>query len=193
MIYECYTRIMVGLPLATPALGEAAAGFLASLGLPADASESEALAALRDAAPRHKRGEPDRARFESALEAFIDARWDVDCAIGGVSSGGLDARACQLWVGVRIEQFEHTARVEMPAQYVRPKVLKKGDLTPGSDLAHALGPDARKQLEHAGRMYSRARLQIEGDAITRTKGLPTSRQHEVAWTMVRWLVPERAG
>lgn len=192
MIYECYTRIMVGLPLAQHALGEVASGFLGSLGLDADASEADTLAALRDEAPRHTRNVPDRERFERAFEAWIDARWDVDCAIGGVSAGALDAKGCQVWVGVRIEQFEHTAKVEMPAQYVRPRALKKGDLTPGSELAHALGPDARKQLEHAGRMFTKARLQIEGDAITRTKGLPTSRQHEVAWVMVRWLVPVRS-
>ncbi|MFO0602817.1 MAG: hypothetical protein U0324_06555 [Polyangiales bacterium] len=192
MIYECYTRIMVGLPLAQHALGELAAGFHASLGLDADAAEADALAALRDAAPRHKRNEPDRVRFEQAFEAWVDGRWDVDCAIAGVSVGGLDAKSCQVWVGVRVEQFEHTAKVEMPAQFVRPRALRKGDLTPGSDLAHALGPDARKQLEHAGRMYTKARLQIEGDAITRTKGLPVSRQHEVGWAMVRWLVPVKS-
>lgn len=189
MIYECYTRIMVGLPLAQGALAEVSQGFLASLGLDADATEADALAALAEAAPRHKRNEPERERFERAFEAWIDARWDVDCAIGGVSAGAFDPKTCQVWVGVRVEQFEHTARVDMPAQFVRPQPLKKGDLKPGSELAHALGPDARKQLEHAGRMFTKARLQIDGDAITRTKGLPTSRQHEVAWAMVRWLVP----
>jgi hypothetical protein len=188
MIYECYTRIMVGLPLAQNALPEVSKGFLASLGLDADASEADALTALRDAAPRHKRNVPDRERFELAFESWLDERWSVDCAIGGVSAGGFDPKACQVWVGVRVEQFEHTAKVDMPAQYVRPRVLKKGDMTPGSELAHVLGPDVRKQMEHAGRMFTKARLQIDGDAITRTKGLPTSRQHEVDWVMVRWLV-----
>jgi len=188
MIYECYTRIMVGLPLAQGALAEVSKGFLASLGLDADATEADAIAALRDASPRHKRNVDDRVRFELAFEAWLDARWSVDCAIGGVSAGGFDPKQCQVWVGVRVEQFEHTAKIDTPVQFVRPRSLKKGDLKPGSELAHALGPDVRKELEHAGRMFSKARLQIDGDAITRTKGLPTSRQHEVDWVMVRWLV-----
>ena len=191
MIYEVYTRMMVGLPLTPEAFGEAIAGFHISLGLDADAAVAEVYAALFDAAPKHKRHEPDRQRYELALEAYVDRVWDVDCALAGVSDGGADVVKCQLWVGVRVEQWEHTARVDMPAQYVRPRTLRKGDLSAGSDLAHELKSVAFKEFVHATRMFGRARMQIEGDAITRTKGVPTSRQFEVGWAMVRWLVPVR--
>lgn len=189
MIYEVFTRIMVGLPVTQAAATEVLSGFHADLGLEPDAPVDAAYAALAEAAPRHKRNEPDRQRYELALEAHVDARWDVDCALVGVSDGGLDPKRCQLWVGVRVEQWEHTTRADMPAQLVRPKVLRKGDLSAGSDLARALGVDVKKQFDHAARMFQRARMQIEGDAITRTKTLPTSRQHEVDWWLLRWIVP----
>jgi hypothetical protein len=189
MVYECYTRILVGVPLEVAALDEIVAGFHASLGLGAEATEHDVLVALRETSPRHERNISDRLRFERAFEAWVDARWDVDCAIAGISAGGLDAKRCTVWVGVRIEQFEHSARVEAPVPFVRPRVLRKGDLSVGSELARTLGPEARKPLEHAGRMYSRARLSIEGDAIARTRKLPGRRRQDIAWVMLRWLVP----
>ncbi len=189
MVYEVYMRIMVGLPIAQHVLPDVLKGFHDSLGVAHDAPADEVYAVLRDAAPKHKRHEPDRQRYELALEAHVDALWDVDCALSGSTDGLADARATQLWVGVRIEQMEHTARIESPVQFVRPKVLRKGDLSMGSDFSRELGPELYKQFRHATQMYQRARLQIEGDAITRTKKLPTSRQHEVAWVMTRWLVP----
>lgn len=189
MIYEVYTRIMVGLPLAPGALAEVMKGFHRSLGLDEAASLADVHAALHDAAPRHKRHEPDRERYERALEAYVDGLWSVDCAIAGVSEGEAHPTRCQLWVGVRVEQMEHTTRVDMPAQFVRPRPLKKGDLSMGSDLAHELGPDMHKEFRHAVAMFQRARVMIEGDAVTRTKGLPTSRQHDVGWAMLRWIVP----
>jgi hypothetical protein len=191
MIYEVYTRFMVGVPLAPGALAQVLERWHRSLDLDAGAPYVTVCDALREAAPRHKQGGADRPRYELALEAFVDTLWDVDCALSGISEGGADAERCQLWVGVRIEQFEHVGRVDVPVQYVRPKVLRKGDLSMGSDLAHTMEGDARKPFDHACRMYRRARLQIEGDAITRTKGLPVSRQHEVGWVMLRWISPGR--
>ncbi len=189
MVYEVYTRIMVALPLAPGVLADVAAGLHRKLGLAPGAPVDEVYATLRDAAPRHKRHEPDRARYELALEAYVDELWDVDCALAGVSEGLADPARCQLWAGVRVEQFEHTAKVDAPAAYVRPRTLRKGDLSMGSDLSRELGPDVYKEFRHAAQMYQRARTQIEGDAITRTKRLPTSRQHEVAWALLRWIVP----
>ncbi len=189
MVFEVYTRIMVGLPVAQNFLPDVIEGFHRSLGVEADTPASEVYALLRDAAPKHKRNDPDRGRYELALEAHIDALWDVDCALSGQSDGLADAAKCQLWVGVRVEQIEHTARIDVPAQYIRPRTLRKGDLSMGSDLSRELGPEAYKQFRHATQMSQRARLQIEGDAITRTKRVPTSRQHEVAWSMLRWIVP----
>lgn len=189
MIYEVYTRIMVGLPVAQGVLDDVVASFHQRLGVEAQATVDEVYAVLRDDAPKHKRHEPDRGRYELAFEAHVDALWDVDCALSGVSDGLADPSRCQLWVGVRVEQMEHTARVDAPAQFLRPRVLRKGDLSMGSDFSRELGPDMYKQFRHATQMYQRARLQIEGDAITRTKRLPTSRQHEVGWSLVRWIVP----
>jgi hypothetical protein len=189
MVYEVYTRIMVGLPLAHGVLADVVSSFHQNLGVEPTATAEEVYALLRDDAPKHKRHEPDRGRYELALEAHVDALWDVDCALSGVSDGLADPARCQLWVGVRVEQMEHTTRVDAPAQYVRPRVLRKGDLSMGSDFSRELGADMYKQFRHATQMYQRARLQIEGDAITRTKKVPTSRQHEVAWSFVRWIVP----
>jgi hypothetical protein len=174
MIYECYTRIMVGLPLAQNALPEVSKGFLASLGLDADASEADALTALRDAAPRHKRNVPDRERFELAFESWLDERWSVDCAIGGVSAGGFDPKACQVWVGVRVEQFEHTAKVDMPAQYVRPRVLKKGDMTPGS------GPTCASRWSTRGGCSPRRGCRLTATPSRAPKGSP--RAVSTRWT-----------
>ncbi len=189
MQYEVYTRVMVGVPLDAEGVAATRAGFHGSLGLEVDAPLDAVQAALVEAAPRHKRGGDPRARYELALEAWLDARWDVDFALSGVSDGGLDPARCMVWVGVRIEQWEGPAKVEMPAAFVRPRTLRKGDLSPGSDLARELGGEARKEFQHAVRMYQRARLQIEGDALTRTRGLPVSHHHDVGWWLLRWIVP----
>ena len=189
MLYEVYTRIMVGLPVAQGVLGDVVTGFHQGLGLAADAGVDAVYTVLREDAPRHKRNEPDRQRYELAFEAYVDQLWDVDCAIVGQSDGLADPARCMLWVGVRVEQMEHTARIDTPPAYVRPRVLRKGDLSMGSDFAHELGRDMYKQFRHATQMYNRARMMIEGDAHARTKRIPTSRQHEVEWSFLRWIVP----
>jgi hypothetical protein len=189
MIYEIYTRIMVGLPLAPNELEGMLRGFHTKVGVAPNATTKDVYDALLLDAPKHKLNDPDRQRYELALEAYIDERWEVDFAISGMSDGGFDLKQCQLWVGVRVEQWEETKRIDSPIAFVRPRVLRKGDLSMGSDLAHELGPNVHKEFVHATKMFRRARLMIEGDTITRTKKVPTSRQHEMAWVMLRWLVP----
>lgn len=191
MLYEIYHRFCVGLPLEPDAAQSLRARFHAHLGVSPDARVDEVYARLRDDLPRHKRNEPDRQRYELALEAFIDDLWAVDCAIGGVSDGDFDPSRGYLFVGVRVEQFERVIREDQPAGAYRPQWLKKGDLSPGSEFLRDLGPEAKKPVEHAGRMFHRARLMIEGDARTRLKSLPVSRQREPDWAQVRWLVPHR--
>lgn len=191
MLYEIFHRICVGLPVEPDATRALLARFHASLGMPVDADAAAVYARLRDGLARHKLNDPDRARYELALEAFVDELWSVDCAVGGVSDGIFDPARCFLFVGVRVEQFERVVRDEQPAAASRPQWLRKGDLTPGSDFLRELGPEAKKPIEHAGRMHHRARLMIEGDARMRLKKLPVSRQREPGWAQVRWLVPSR--
>lgn len=191
MLYEIYHRFCVGLPLEPDAAAALRARFHAHLGLGPDASVDAVYARLREDLPRHKRNEPDRLRYELALESFVDTLWDVDCALGGVSDGDFDPSRGYLFVGVRVEQFERVARDDQPAAAARPQWVKKGDLSPGSDFLRELGPEAKKPVEHAGRMFHRARLMIEGDTRTRLTSLPVSRQREPGWAHVRWLVPRR--
>ncbi|MEZ4393003.1 MAG: hypothetical protein R3A48_18100 [Polyangiales bacterium] len=191
MLYEIYHRICVGLPVEPDAAQAVVARFHARLGLEPSASASEVYARLSEGVPRHKLNDPDRQRYELALEAFVDEVWSVDCAIGGVSDGIFDPTRCFLFVGVRVEQFERVVRDEQPAAASRPQWLRKGDLSPGSEFLRGLGPEAKKPVEHAGRMHHRARLMIEGDARTRLKSLPVSRQREPGWAQLRWLVPSR--
>jgi hypothetical protein len=189
--FEVYGRICVGAVLAPEPAIALHAEFLESLGLAPDAPAEEVFAALRAETKKHKLHEPDRVRYELALEAFIDAKWDVDFALGGLSRDGLfDPRRGYLFVGVRVEQFE-TVIPELPrgaADPSRPQWLRKGDLTPGSDFSKSLGPDARKQVEHAARAYQRASREIHKDALARVKPLPISKQHEPDWALCRWLV-----
>ena len=167
------------------------ASFLQSLGLAVGAPAEEVFAQLRLDTPKHKLHEPDRLRYERAFEAFVDAQWDADFAIGGLSPDGvLDAKRGYLFVGVRVDGFEITVPT-LPrgaAAPERPQWLKQGDLSPGSDLSKALGPDARKTWEHAARSYQRAAKDILKDAIERTKKLPISTQHDVDWALCRWIV-----
>ena len=55
----------------------------------------------------------------------------------------------------------------------------------------AMGSEAKKPMEHAAKMFQRARVMIEGDARTRLKSLPVLRQRDPSWALVRWLVPVR--
>lgn len=146
---------------------------------------------LRFDTKKHKLHEPDRVRYERAFEAFVDTQWDVDCAIGGVSPDGvLDPRRGFVFVGVRAEQFEIVTST-LPrgaAAPEKPQWLRKGDLSAGSELAKALGPDARKSWEHAARSYQRAAKEILKDATERTKRLAISPQHPVDWALCRWIV-----
>jgi hypothetical protein len=190
--YELFARICVGTPLTVEAATAVHAEFVASLGLEPGASAATIFDRLRDDAPRHKLHEPDRVRYELALEAFLDARWDVDYAIGGVSPDGVfEPRRGYLFLGVRVAQFETTVPDLPPraAVVTAPQWLRKGDMLAGSDLSKLLGDDARKQLEHAGRAFTRAGREILQDAIKRLRPLPVSRQHEPAWALCRWLVP----
>lgn len=191
MLFETYHRICVGLPLETDAAHALRARFHAHLGLEPDASTEAVYARLADDLPRHRSNEPDRVRYELALEAFVDKLWDVDCAVGGMSDGGFDPSKGYLFVGVRVEQWERTAHDDQPAASTRPLWVKKGDLSVGSDLARAMGSEAKKPMEHAAKMFQRARVMIEGDARTRLKSLPVLRQRDPSWALVRWLVPVR--
>lgn len=191
MLFETYHRICVGLPLENDAAHALRARFHAHLGLEPDASTEAVYARLAEDLPRHRQNEPDRARYELALEAFVDKLWDVDCAIGGMSDGGFDPSKGYLFVGVRVEQWARTAHDDQPAAATRPQWLKKGDMSVGSDLSRALGTEAKKALDHASKMFQRARVMIEGDARVRLKTLPVLRQRDPSWALVRWLVPVR--
>jgi hypothetical protein len=189
--YEIYGRICVGGVLKPEPARDVHIEFLDSLGLRPEAPAEEVFALLRADTPKHKLHEPDRVRYERALEAFLDAKWDVDFALGGLSPDGLfEPRRGYLFVGVRVEQFE----IEVPelprgaAAPERPQWLRKGDLSPGSDFIKSFGPSPRKQLEHAARAYSRAAKEIYKDAVARIKPLPISQQHEPDWALCRWLV-----
>lgn len=188
MIYEAYIRICVGAVLEPDATAGLVARFHQSLGLDAACSLAEVHEALRETAPKHKLHQPDRMRYELAFEAFVDGYWDVDCAIGGLTDGGVDPVRGYVLVGVRIEDIESVGRDDMPALSGRPRWLRKGDLTAGSDLSRELGPDAYKPFTHAGRMYQRAAKEIMADTIKRTQRLPISKQHDPDWALVKWLV-----
>jgi hypothetical protein len=189
--YEVFARICVGSVLRPEAAEDIHREFVLSLGLAATASAADIFDSLRWDAAKHKRHEPDRWRYERAWEAFIDQKWNVDFAMGGLSREGVfDPRKNYLFVGVRVEQFE-MGLAEIPLRGMpidRPQWLRKGDLSPGSDLAKALGPDVRKPFEHACRTYSRANRDVLKDAMERVKPLDISHQHETDWALCRWLV-----
>ena len=178
----------MGAPTELAGTQEILTGFHASLGLDPDAKLAAVYARLREDTPKHKLHESDRWRYERAFENFVDALWNVDCAIGGLSAGGIEPARCYVFVGVYIEGIEHNERDDSPAASTRPRWLKKGDLTMGSDLAKELGPDAAKEFRHAAQMYRRANKEILTDATTRVARLPVSRQHDPSWALVRWLV-----
>jgi hypothetical protein len=188
MMYEVYARICVGAVLEPDAARDLLERFHQSLGLEPQAKAQEVYRRLWEEAPKHKRHEPDRDRYERALEAFVDGLWDVDCAVGGVSDGGLDPDRGYLFVGVRIEDFAFTVRDEQPAAASRPTLLRSGDLTPGSAFSRTLGPDAHKAFHHAAKMHQRAARQIVHDARTRIAPLPVLHHQEPAWALVRWLL-----
>lgn len=193
MAFEMYGRVCVGGVLTPEALVQANGAFLTGLALSADAPADQVFQRLRDDTPRHKLHEPDRVRYERAFEAYIDARWNADCAIGGVSPDGLlDVRRGYVFVGVRVEQFELVIPAAGTGATVpdRPQWLHKGDLSAGSTLSRVLGPDARKPWEHAGRSYQRAHKEIMKDAMDRTRMLPVSSQHDIDWALCRWLVED---
>lgn len=192
MIYEAYIRICVGAVIETEATAELVVRFHQSLGLDPDCAVADVHEALRELSPKHKLHESDRVRYERAFEAFVDKLWDVDCAIGGLSDGGVDPARGYVFVGVRVEDLERVGRDDMPALSGRPRWLRKGDLTAGSDLARELGPDAYKEFTHACRMYQRAHKEIMNDTLKRTARLPLSKQHDPGWAMVTWLVKQGA-
>ena len=191
MLYEIFHRIAAGSVLESDAAKELVRDFHTSLGLEADASVAEVHARLLEDTPKHKRKEPARQRYELAFESFVDARWDIDCAIGGVSDGGVDPVRGYVFVGVRIEQWEEVTVDENPHLASRPRSLRKGDKSPGSTFAHTIGAAHKKVLEHAGRMFQRARKDIEGDAVRRLKPIPV-RNRDIDWAYIRWLVPRPA-
>lgn len=193
MPFQLYARYCVGAPLKPEPARTLHDEFLASLGLSPEASAEDVFARLRDDTPKHKLHEPDRVRYELALEAFIDEKWSVDCAIGGLSPDGLfEPRRGYLFVGVRVEQYECSlpAVPTKAAAPDRPQWLRKGDLAASSELGKTLGPEAKKPADHVARMYQRASKEILKDAVARTKELPLSPQHEPDWALCRWLVDE---
>lgn len=191
MLFEIYHRICVGLPLEPAATEALVQGFHRSLGVAPDAAVSEIHALLRFDARRHEKHITDRIRYERAFEAYVDQLWDVDCAIGGHTEGGVEPGRGWVFVGVRVEQFESTQKDEMPALATRPRWLKKGDLTINSDFSRSLPPESEKPFRHACTALGRASKMIIGDAITRLKKLPVVRQREPDWAYIRWLVETR--
>lgn len=188
MLYETYSRIAVGAVLEPDATHELARGFAVSLGLEPDASLVEVHAALLDAAPKHKQKVAPRVRYELEFERYVDERWDVNCVIGGVTDGGVDGTRGYVFVGVRIAEWDDVARDESPHLASRPRTLQKGDLSAGSDFSKQAGREHKKAIDHAARMFQRARKDIEADAMKRLRPLPT-RERDVYWALVRWLVP----
>jgi len=188
MLFEVYQRICVGLPLEAESLGPLVAGFHRSLSLPDEAPLAAVHEALRHDLPRHDKGIESRVLYEKAFETYVDQLWDVDCAIGGVTDGGVDPPRGWVFLGVRVEGMEEVAHDAMPALAGRPRWLKKGDLTTGSDLAKSLGTQHRKAFDHAARAYGRATKMIVGDAHTRLRALRVVRGHDPDWALIRWLV-----
>lgn len=188
MLYETYSRIAVGAVLEPDATHELTRSFHVSLGLEPDATLAEVHATLLDAAPKHKKLVLPRIRYELEFERYVDGRWDIDCAIGGVTDGGVDGTRGYVFVGVRIEQWEAIETEEQPHLAGRPRVLKKGDLSAGSDFSKQIGDEHKKPIDHAARMFQRARKDIDLDAGRRLRSLPT-RERDVYWALVRWLVP----
>ncbi|MBI5516514.1 MAG: hypothetical protein HY909_22205 [Deltaproteobacteria bacterium] len=188
MMYEVYARICVGAQAEPDAARDLLERFHQGLGLAPQAKTPEVFARLREEAPKHKQHEPDRARYERALEAYVDGLWDVDCAIGGVSDGTLDPLRGYLFVGVRVEDFAFSEKDDLPAAATRPTWLRSGDLSPGSAFSHTLGPDSHKAFHHAAKMHQRAARPIARDAQKRLEALPVLRHQEPSWALVRWLV-----
>lgn len=191
MLFEAYNRICVGLPLESTATTALVKGFHESLGLEPQAKLSDIHDKLRFEAKRHEVNIADRVRYELAFEAYVDQLWDVDCAIGGHTEGGVEPGHGWVFVGVRVEQMQEIISDEMPALASRPRWLKKGDLTIGSDYAKTMSPETVKPFLHACKAYQRASKMIIGDATVRLKNLPVVRQREPDWALVRWLVETR--
>ena len=191
MLYEIYTRIAVGAVLETDATHELVRGFHVSLGLEPDATLAEVHARLLEQALKHKRNVDPRVRYELEFERYVDERWDIDCSIGGVSDGGVDPTRGYVFVGIRIEQWEDVMHDHSPHLSGRPKTLSKGDLSAGSDFLKHIGHEHKKPIDHAARMFRRARKEIDLDAMKRVRSLPT-RERDVYWALTRWLVPKPA-
>jgi hypothetical protein len=191
MLYEIYTRIAVGAVLEPDATHELVRGFHVSLGLEPDATLVEVHERLLEQALKHKRNVDPRVRYELEFERYVDERWDIDCAIGGVTDGGVDGTRGYVFVGIRIDGWEDVMHDHSPHLSGRPKTLAKGDLSAGSDFLKHIGPDHKKEIDHAARMRRRARKEIDLDAMKRVRALPT-REREVYWALIRWLVPKPA-
>jgi hypothetical protein len=193
--FTLFGRICVGAPLEVRAAAALHRDFIASLELPDTASPEDVFAALLDQAPKHKRHEPDRVRYERALEAFIDARHAVDFALGGLTPEGLfDPQKNYLFVGVCIESF--VTRVPVVGRGAsapeRPQWISWGELGSNSTLGKSfdLDRDGEKAWDHARRSYQRANKDITRDALARIKPLPLSKQHDPGWALCRWLIPD---
>jgi len=191
MPWELFGRICVGGLLKPEAAQTLHTDFLQSLELPETTTPEDLFERLRWDVPKHKLHEPDRVRYERAFEEYIDKTWDVDFALGGLSTHGLfESRRGYIFVGIRVEQFEVTleALPTKAASPERPQWLRKGDLTVASEIVKDFDGLAKKAWSHAARSYARAGREILQDAHKRLKTLPISKQHDIDWALCRWLV-----
>lgn len=191
--FELFGRICVGAPLKPDAALALHQRFCASLGLDVDATPDALFATLLDDAPKHKRHEPDRLRYERALEAFADREHAVDIAIGGHSEHGVfDPKKNYLFVGVCVDVFTTTVPSlgRGAAAPDRPQWITWGALGSHSALGKSFDLDrnGEKAWDHARRSYQRANKDITKDALARIASLPIAKQHEPGWALCRWLV-----
>jgi|LNFM01.1.fsa_nt_gb hypothetical protein len=191
--YELYGRICVGAPLKPEAALALHVGFCKSLGLDELATSEQIFLALLDEAPKHKKHEPDRVRYERAFESYIDAECEADMAIGGLSEHGVfDPKKNYLFVGVCVDEFVTT--LSSPGRGAaapdRPQWITWGALGSNSTLGKSfeLDRNGEKAWDHARRSYQRANKDITKDAFARIARLAISKQHEPGWALCRWLV-----
>ncbi len=195
MGYELFGRFCVGAPLKPETATKIHQDFVSSLSLSADATAEQIFVALLELSPKHKRHEPDRVRYERALEEFIDHHYSVDMAIGGLSPEGIFVpKKNYLFVGVCVDTF-YTDQKELGRsahEVERPRWLTWGELGSNSNLGKSFDLDrnGEKAWDHARRSYQRAHKDIFKDASGRIKSLDTGKQHDPDWALVRWLVPK---
>lgn len=195
MGYELYGRFCVGGPLRPEVAEKLHIEFLQSLSLKEDATAEQIYLTLLEQAPKHKRHEPDRVRYERALEAFIDSAHSVDMALGGLSPEGIFVpKKNYIFVGVCVDSFitEQKELGRSAHEVERPRWLTWGELGSNSNLGKSfeLDRDGEKAWDHARRSYQRAHKDIYKDATTRIKPLAVAKQHDPDWALCRWLVPK---